>query len=103
MGAAVLTVGVRALVTRPADLGPAKGFPSGHVLLAGGVCGMAAVLAVRTVARVWLRVVIVTSLTLLVATIGWARVYGKYHVATDVIFATVLVAIWVYATATLTA
>src|SRR6478609_79971 len=43
-GAALITLTVREVVTRPAEYGPVKGFPSGHVLLAVAVWGSAGVL-----------------------------------------------------------
>jgi hypothetical protein len=97
VGAAVLTIAVRAVVTRPAQYGPAKGFPSGHVLLAVAVCGTACVLAMRSTWRVWLRRTVVAALMVVACLVACARVYRLDHVASDAVGSMVLGTAWVYA------
>jgi membrane-associated phospholipid phosphatase len=98
-GAALITVAVREVVTRPAQDGPVKGFPSGHVLLAVAVCGTAGVLAMRSIERSWLRWTVAVTLAVLAVAVACARVYRLDHVATDVLGSVILGIAWVYAVA----
>jgi membrane-associated phospholipid phosphatase len=96
LGAAVLAIAVRAVVTRPAQYGPAKGFPSGHVLLAVVVYGTAGVLATRSTARLWLRRTVFAAVVIVAIGVAWARVYRLDHVASDVMGSMILGVAWVY-------
>ena len=98
-GAALITLTVREVVTRPAEYGPVKGFPSGHVLLAVAVWGSAGVLAMRSIERPWLRWTVAVALAVPAVGVAWARVYQLDHVATDVFGSAVLGSAWVYAVA----
>jgi membrane-associated phospholipid phosphatase len=97
LGAVLLVIAVREVVTRPAQYGPAKGFPSGHVLLAVAVYGTAAVLAMRSTWRLWLRRAVAAALIVVAIGVAWARMYRLDHVASDVTGSMLLGIAWVYA------
>jgi undecaprenyl-diphosphatase len=99
-GAAVLTVTVKIGVHRY----PASGempdltsgtFPSGHALFAATVYGTFAVLAARSSARTFARVIGAAALVVLALLVGWTRVYLLDHYLSDVVGSVVLGALWV--------
>ena len=98
-GAVLITVAVRAVVTRPVKDGPVKGFPFGtraarrrrlrHGLCAGDANDRTPVASLP----------VTITFAVIGAAVAWARVYRLDHVATDVIGSLVLGTPWVFAIA----
>ncbi|MEX1007266.1 MAG: glycosyltransferase [Acidimicrobiia bacterium] len=101
LGAALLTVAVRLFVTRPQAYGPAKGFPSGHVLLAVTVFGLLVVLVVRSALPRAPRLAMATGLGSIAVAVACARLLLLDHVLSDVVVSIVLGSAWVAVVATI--
>jgi membrane-associated phospholipid phosphatase len=94
LGAALITIVVRLVVTRPRGYGPLKGFPSGHVLLAVAVFGVLAAIVVRSPLPRALRWVTASALVTIAAAVACARVLILDHVLSDVLASVALGAAW---------
>lgn len=61
------------------------GFPSGHAFMSVAFYGLLIVLAAKGIRRPWLKYALISLLILLIALIGFSRIYLKVHYATDVV------------------
>lgn len=105
-GALVLEVALKELFRRPRPesffhypLPTSYSFPSGHALFAVAFYGTVAALVSPLLKKMYLRILLWAAVAILVAAIGYSRIYLGVHYPTDVIAGYAAALIWVIAVA----